>query len=121
MAEPASVEDYLAPLSEASRAAMERLRETIRAVAPGATETISYQMPAFRIHGRMLVYYAAFTDHYSFFPASMGVIEAYRDEAEPYYNGKGTLRFRWEEPLPSDLVTKIVRARVEENAARRRR
>lgn len=121
MAAPGSVEEYLAAVPEPMRSALQHLRATIRAAAPEATETISYQMPAFRAHGRLLVSYAAFRDHYSFFPMSMGVIEGHRAEVEPYWNGKGTLHFRTGEPLPEALVETVVRARLEENAARSRR
>ena len=120
IATPASVEDYLASLPEGSRAALEKLRKTIKAAAPGATETISYQMPAFKEHGRLLVSYAAFKDHCSLFPMSMKVIEANGEELEPYHTGKGTIRFTADEPLPMALVKKIIKARIEENAARRR-
>jgi len=120
MATPASVEDYLAALPKGSRAALEKLRKTIKAAAPGATETISYQMPAFKEHGRLLVSYAAFKDHCSLFPMSMKVIEAHGEELEPYHTRKGTIRFTADEPLPAALVKKIVRARIAENAARRR-
>jgi uncharacterized protein YdhG (YjbR/CyaY superfamily) len=118
---PATVEEYLASLPEDSRLALETLRETIRAAAPDATEAISYQMPAFKDNGRLLVSYAAFKEHCSLFPASMSVIEAYRDELEPYVSGRGTLRFRPDHPIPAVLVQKIVTARLEENVARRRR
>ncbi len=121
MAAPTSVEDYLASLPEGSRAALEKLRQTIKAAAPEATETISYQMPAFKDHGRILVYYAAFKDHYSLFPASTKVIEAHSEELKPYFTGKGTIRFRADKPFPVALVKKLVKARIEENAARRRR
>jgi len=121
MAAPTSVEEYLAALPEESRAALEKLRKTIKAAAPEATETISYQMPAFKDHGRLLVSYAAFKDHCSLFPMSMAVIEAHNEELEPYRAGKGTIRFRAGTPLPAALVKKIVKARIEENAARRRR
>jgi uncharacterized protein YdhG (YjbR/CyaY superfamily) len=121
MATPTSVEDYLAALPEGSRAALEKLRRTIKAAAPDATEAISYQMPAFKDHGRILVYYAAFKDHYSLFPASQAVIEAHREELKPYFMGKGTIRFHADKPLPAALVKKLVKARIEENAARRRR
>src|SRR3990170_4835620 len=82
VAAPTSVEDYLAALPEGSRAALEKLRRMIKAAAPEATETISYQMPAFKDHGRLLVYYAAFKNHCSLFPASGTVIEALGDELE---------------------------------------
>ena len=121
MAAPTSVEDYLAALPEEPRVALEKLRKTIRAAAPEATETISYQMPAFKDHGRMLVYYAAFKNHCSLFPASRAVIEALGEELKPYFTGKGTIRFHADSPLPTALVKKLVKARIEENAARSRR
>ncbi len=121
MAAPTSVEDYLAALPEGSRAALEKLRTTIKTAAPEATETISYQMPAFKDHGRILVYYAAFKDHYSLYPASNAVMEVLGEELKPYFSGKGTIRFDADKPLPVALVEKIVKARLEENAARRKR
>ena len=99
---------------------MEKLRKTIKAAAPEATETISYQMPAFKDHGRILVYYAAFKDHYSLFAASGEAIDALGEELTPYVTGKGTIRFELDEPLPTALVKRIVEARLEENARRRR-
>jgi uncharacterized protein YdhG (YjbR/CyaY superfamily) len=121
MAGPTSVEDYLAALPEEQRAALEKLRKTIRAAAPEATETISYQMPAFKDQGRFLVSYAAFKNHCSLFPASNAVMEALGEELKPYFSGKGTLRFTADKPIPAALVKKIVKARIEENAARGRR
>ena len=121
MAAPTNIEDYLAALPEAQRAALEKLRKTIKAAAPGATETISYQMPAFRDQGRFLVSYAAFKGHCSFFPASNAVLAALGEELKPYYSGKGTLRFTTDKPIPAALVKKIVKTRLEENAALRRR
>jgi len=121
MAAPTTVEDYMAALPDGSRAALEELRTTIKAAAPEAAETISYQMPAFKDHGRILVYYAAFKDHYSLFPASEAVIESLGEELKPYVTGKGTIRFEMGKPLPTALVKRIVKARLEENAARRRR
>ena len=121
MAAATNVEDYMAALPQESRAALERLREMIKAAAPEATETISYQMPAFKDHGRSLVAYAAFKDHCSLFPMSKAVIEARREELKPYLTGKGTLRFQADKPLPAALVRKLVKARLAENAARRSR
>jgi uncharacterized protein YdhG (YjbR/CyaY superfamily) len=121
MAAAATVEQYLAALPETSRAALEEMRAAIRAAAPDATEGISYGMPAFRDRGRVLVYYAAFKGHYSLFPASVAVIEALGVELRPHVASKGTLRFRYGEPLPIALVTRIVELRLAENAARRRR
>jgi uncharacterized protein YdhG (YjbR/CyaY superfamily) len=121
MAGPTSVEEYLAALPKASRTALEKLRKTIKAAAPEATETISYQMPAFKDRGRFLVSYAAFKDHCSLFPASNAVMEALGNELQPYFSGKGTLRFQPGKPIPAALVRKIVKARLQENAALRRR
>jgi uncharacterized protein YdhG (YjbR/CyaY superfamily) len=120
MATPTSVDEYLAGLPEEQRAALEKLRETIRAAAPQATETISYGMPAFKQDGWFLVSYAAFKDHCSLYPASSAVREALGDELQPYFSGKGTLRFQADEPIPAALVKKIVKRRLEENAARSR-
>ena len=100
MAAPTSVEDYLAAVPEEPRAALEKLRRTIKAAAPYATETISYQMPAFKDDGRFLVSYAAFKDHCSLFPASEAVMEALSEELKPYFSGKGTIRFRRTGPSP---------------------
>jgi uncharacterized protein YdhG (YjbR/CyaY superfamily) len=121
MATPTSVDEYLAAIPEGQRAALEQLRQTIRAAAPEATETISYQMPTFKDQGRMLVSYAAFKDHCSLFPASTAVVDALGDELRPYLSGRATVRFQADKPIPTALVTRIVMARLEENAAARRR
>jgi uncharacterized protein YdhG (YjbR/CyaY superfamily) len=121
MATPRSVDEYLAALPDGPRAALEKLRETIKAAAPEATETISYQMPAFKDRGRFLVSYAAFKDHCSLFPGSKAVIAAHREELKTHISGPGTLRFTTDNPIPTAMVRKIVKARIEENAARRRR
>jgi uncharacterized protein YdhG (YjbR/CyaY superfamily) len=121
LAAPTSVEDYLAALSDPSRAALEGLRAMIRAAAPGATEAISYGMPAFRYRGRSVVGYAAFRDHCSLFPMSMAVIEANEAELAPFRGGKGTLHFTGDRPLPAELVTRIVSARIAEIEVRPRR
>jgi uncharacterized protein YdhG (YjbR/CyaY superfamily) len=117
MGGPTSVEGYLAALPEETRAVLENLWKTIKAAAPHATETISYQMPTFRDHGRFLVSFAAFKDHCSLFPASKAVMEAHGEALRPYFSGKGTLRFHADRPIPAGLVKKIVKTRIEENEA----
>jgi uncharacterized protein YdhG (YjbR/CyaY superfamily) len=117
MAAPTSVDDYLAALPEAPRAALEKLREQIKAAAPEATETISYQMPAYKLHGRFLVSFAAFKNHCSLFPASKRMLEDYGEELKPYFSGKGTIRVTTDKPLPPALVKKIMKSRIEENEA----
>jgi len=121
MAAPTSVEEYLARLPESQRAALEKLRKAIKAAAPEATETIAYQMPAFMERGRLLVSYAAFTDHCSLFPMSYKVIRDHAEALKPFLKVKATLHFQPDRPIPDALVRKIVKARIEENAARRRR
>jgi uncharacterized protein YdhG (YjbR/CyaY superfamily) len=121
MPAPATVEEYLAELPPDRRAGVETLRRAARAGAPEATESIAYGMPALRSHGRQfLVSYAAFKAHYSLFPASDPVIEACGDELTPFLSGKGTIRFPADRPIPAALVTKIVKVRFAENAARDR-
>ena len=103
---------------------MEQLRTTIRLAAPDATEAISYNMPAFRLNGRFLVSYEAFKRHYSLFPWTDAMVEALGDDMKRYAVGKGTIRFSAEDPIPLELITRIVEFRhreVEEEAGRQHR
>lgn len=106
------VDEYLAGVPDEARAALERLRATIRKAAPRATEGFSYGMPAFRLHGRPLVAYGAMKKHCSFFPMSSELIETHRTELEPFETSKGTIRFTPDHPLPAALVRKLVQARI---------
>jgi uncharacterized protein YdhG (YjbR/CyaY superfamily) len=121
MDKPKSVEAYLAALPEDVRATLEKIRQAIRSAAPTATEKIGYGMPGFSYEGRYLVYYAAFKDHCSFFPASGGVMEEFAKELERYDVSKGTIRFPIGKPLPATIVKKLVKARVREIEAARKR
>ena len=112
-----TVQSYLAAVPSKPRAALKRLRATIRAAAPKATEGISYGLPAFFQNG-YLVYYAAFRDHCSFFPASYTVIAAHKEELKPFKTFKGTVQFTVEKQMPVGLIRKMVRERVKENEAR---
>ena len=121
MAGPSTVDEYLAALPDDRRAAVDELRRTINAAAPEATEAIAYQMPALRSHGgQFLVSYAAYKNHYSLFPASEAVVEGLGEELAPYLAGKGTIQFPANAPIPTALVSRIVKIRVAENAARDR-
>ena len=111
---PGDVDDYLRRLPRDKRAALEELRRTIKSIAPTAIETISYQIPTFKLDGRMLVSYAGFSDHCSFFPGA-GPIEAHKRELQSYQTSKGTIRFTVDEPLPVTLVTKLVKTRIKLN------
>jgi len=111
----AAVEQYLSAVPEPASSTLAKVRAAIRAAAgPEATETISYGMPAFRYKG-MLVWYAAFKDHCSFFPGNSSLIEEFGEELAGYSTAKGTIRFPVDKPLPAALIRKIVRARMAEN------
>jgi len=118
--EPVTVDEYIARLPEDRREAMSLLRRTIRAAAPDATEVITYKMPGFKAHGTFLVSYDAFKRHYSLFPASQVVVDEVGDAIQPYLAGRGTIRFPASRPIPADLVTRIVKARLAEVAGRSR-
>jgi uncharacterized protein YdhG (YjbR/CyaY superfamily) len=120
MAKPTTVEEYLDALPPDRRSVMDELRATVRSAAPGATETIAYDMPALRSDGQFLVSYAAYKRHYSLFPANPTVVEALGGELAPYLSGKGTIQFPANAPIPMPLVRKVVEARVAEVDARNR-
>jgi uncharacterized protein YdhG (YjbR/CyaY superfamily) len=109
-----TIDEYLAALSDDKRAALEKLRKTIRAAAPKAEECISYQLPAFRLNG-MLVGFGATANHCAFYPMSSSTVAAYKEELKGYDTSKGTIRFQPDHPLPAALVRKLVRARIAEN------
>lgn len=112
-----TVDGYLAALPEDARAALAKLRKTIKAAAPKATEVISYQIPTFKQQG-MLVAFAAFEGHCGFYIMSPKVLEAHAAELSNYELNKASIRFPANKPLPAALVTKLVKARVAENEAR---
>lgn len=115
-ARPQNIDEYLAALSDDQRAALEKIRKTIRAAAPGAEECISYQLPAFRLDGKVLVGFGATSKHCAFYLMSGSTVEAHKDELAGYDTSKGTIRFQADKPLPATLVRKLVRARIVENA-----
>lgn len=106
-----SVEAYLDSLNDVQRAALERLRSQILAVAPDAVECISYGIPTFKLHGKNLVHMGAAAKHCSFYPGA-GPIEAFADILSGYSTSKGTIRFDPTKPLPAALVKRIVQWRV---------
>src|SRR5215207_9751586 len=109
MQKPKSVEAYLESLPEERRSALQKLRETIAAAAPEAEEGITYSMPGFLLGGKGFVAYAAFKDHYSFFPMSSQAVEAHKKELGERVRGKGTIQFEYGERFPPALVKKVVR------------
>lgn len=119
-APPKTTDEYLAAIPEPARSTLKKIRATIRSVVPAeATEAISYGMPAFKYKGA-LVWFAAFSDHCSFFPGSGRVIAAFHKELKKFQTSKGTIRFPLDKPLSAALVKKIVKARIAENERRKR-
>jgi uncharacterized protein YdhG (YjbR/CyaY superfamily) len=114
---PKAVDGYLAALPKDRRAALGRLRRIIRSEAPGASETISYHMPIFKHHG-MLVGFASFKEHLTFFVMSTRTMKAHRAELNTYETTAGGIHFTPAKPLPVALVRKLVRERVKENGER---
>lgn len=112
------VDAYLAEVPEDQRAALEHIREIVRAAAPTATESVSYGFPTFKLDGRGLIWYAAWKNHCSIYPLTAGIREAHAKELEPFDTEKGTIRFTPEQPLPASLIKKIVKARITEEEAR---
>lgn len=108
-----SIDDYIAAQPANVISSLEKLRQTIRKAAPEAEEVISYQMPAFKFHG-ILVYFAVFKNHFSFFPTS-SAIKSFKDKLKSYELSKGTIKFPLDKPIPVKLVTEIVKFRVREN------
>jgi len=117
---PETIDAYLAGLSDDKRAALEKLRKTIRASAPKAEECISYQIPAFRLNGRMLVGFGAAANHCAFYPMSSSTVEAHKRALKDYDTSRGTIRFQAHTPLPAALVRKLIKARITENSGSRR-
>jgi len=117
---PKTIDEYLVRLPEPSRRTLSKVRSAIRSVVPpGATETISYGIPAFR-HNGVLVWFAAFSSHWSFFP-SVAVIEMFKAELADYSISKGTIRFPLDEPPPIGLIKRMVKARVAQSTSKRPR
>ena len=112
-----TIDEYIAAFPPNVQHILEELRQTIRDSAPDAKETISYQIPTFKLNGN-LVHFAAFKNHIGFYPTSSG-ISRFKNELSNYEVSKGTVRFPINEPIPFDLVEKIVKYRVKENSDKR--
>lgn len=113
-AKPANTDEYFATLAAEQRAVLGGLRDMIRAAAPEAEEHFSYGMPALRLNGKTLLWFAAWKRHYSLYPLSAAMLRDHADEIAGYPTSKGTIRFPASRPLPHGLVTKLVRARIAE-------
>jgi len=109
----ATIDEYLGDFAPETRAQLERMRSIIAEEAPGATETISYAIPTFDLAGTHLVHFAGYDTHIGLYPTPSGMTE-FAEELAAYKHGKGTARFRIDDPLPENLIRRIVRFRVAE-------
>jgi uncharacterized protein YdhG (YjbR/CyaY superfamily) len=116
---PKDVDEYLAAARELARSILQKMRAAIRSVVPAeAAETISYRIPAFK-HKKVLVWYAAFSDHCSLFPTA-AIIEMFKNELKDFSTSKGTIHFPIDKPLPIGLIKKLVKARVKQSEGKQR-
>jgi uncharacterized protein YdhG (YjbR/CyaY superfamily) len=111
-----SVDDYIAAQPEPARQMLERVRAVIRKALPGATEGISYQIPVYKLDGRMVLYFAGFRRHYSIYPATSRVVEALDAELAGRVHSKATIRFPFGEAVPARLIARIAKLRAAEVA-----
>jgi uncharacterized protein YdhG (YjbR/CyaY superfamily) len=110
----ASMDEYIASFPEGTQKVLEEIRRTIKSVAPDAKEKISYQIAAFELNGKNLIYFAGWKNHVSVYPIPTGD-EAFKEEIAGYVDGKGTLKFPLDKPLPIKLIRKIVKYKVADN------
>ncbi|HEY2569392.1 MAG TPA: DUF1801 domain-containing protein [Candidatus Udaeobacter sp.] len=114
---PRTIDEYLACVNADQRVALEKLRKTIRAAAPGVEECISYGIPAFRLNGRSLVFFGAWANHCSFYPGSSRTLKKFRSDLTDFQITKGTVRFSPGNTLPASLIRRLVKARMAEDRA----
>lgn len=108
-----AIDQYIAAFPETTRQRLNKLREIIRKAAPDAEETISYKMPAYKQNG-MLCFFAGYENHIGFYPTASG-IAAFKKEIAVYKNSKGAVQFPLDKPLPSLLISKMVKLKINEN------
>ena len=113
-----AIDEYITEFPPETQKALRQARALIAAAAPDATETISYAIPTFDLNGHHLVHFAGYERHLGFYPTPSG-IAAFQDELKPYKSAKGSVQFPLSEPLPADLIRRIVAFRVAEVSARR--
>jgi uncharacterized protein YdhG (YjbR/CyaY superfamily) len=111
-----SVDDYIATQPNDVQPILRRVRDTIRKAVPGAEEVISYQIPAYKLHGGTVIFFAGWKQHYSLYPASDRVVEAFKDDLAAYEVSKGTIRFPLSQPVPVKLIEGIAKVRAQEAA-----
>jgi uncharacterized protein YdhG (YjbR/CyaY superfamily) len=115
-----SVDEYMASQPAAAQRILRRVRGAIRKALPEAEETISYQIPAYKLQGRVVLYFAGWKQHYSLYPATGGVASAFSDQLASYQLNKGTIRFPLSPPIPVKLIASIAKFRAQESAGRKK-
>jgi uncharacterized protein YdhG (YjbR/CyaY superfamily) len=113
-----SVDAYITTHPEHVQEILQCVRSTIRKALPGAEEAISYKIPAYKLHGRPALYFAGWKQHYSLYPATGHLVDAFKDDLAPYKVNKGTIRFPLSQPVPVKLIERIAKFRAKEIAAR---
>jgi uncharacterized protein YdhG (YjbR/CyaY superfamily) len=113
-----SVDEYIATLPDDVQKPLKRVRDTIRKAVPKAEEVISYQIPAYKLHGGPVLFFAGWKQHYSIYPATDGVAEAFKKELARYEISKGTIRFPLSQPVPVKLIERIAKFRAQKLAER---
>lgn len=113
--QPQTIDNYIARFPADVQAILQKIRQTIHEAAPEATEAISYQMPTFKLYGN-LVHFGAFKNHIGFYPVPSGMA-AFEKELAAYKQGKGSVQFPLNQPMPLDLIRRIVEFRVQESKA----
>lgn len=108
-----NIDEYIAEFPSATQQVLQQMRELIKSVAPGATETISYAIPTFDLNKKHLVHFAGYAQHIGLYPSPSG-IAAFQAELTPYKRAKGSVQFPLSEPLPTDLIRRIVEFRIAE-------
>jgi len=111
-----NVDEYISARPESARAVLRLVRSTLRKAIPGAEEVISYKIPAYRVHGGIVLYFAGWKQHYSLYPAGDKMVAAFKDELASYEVSKGTIRFPLSGPVPVKLIERIAKFRVKEAA-----
>jgi uncharacterized protein YdhG (YjbR/CyaY superfamily) len=111
-----SVDEYIATQPERTQVILQRVRALIRKAVPEAEEVISYQIPAYKLRGRPVLYFAGWKEHYSLYPITAELVKALGEDLAPYAFSKGTLRFSLTQRVPARLITRIARCRAQEAA-----
>ena len=117
-AEVETVDDYIASRPERVQVSLRKLRRILRQALPGSKEVISYQIPAYRLHGRIVLFFAGWSEHYSLYPAGSRLSDSLKKDLQSYRVSRGTIRFELSKPVPEKLITRIAKFRAMQVAAK---